>query len=414
MLLSAWAEHSAQPLLVIFDEVDSLVGDTLISFLRQIRSGYTQRPVYFPQSVILCGVRDIRDYRIHSSRYKEVITGGSAFNIKAESLRLGDFKKSEVEELINQHTQETGQMFAGEAKDCLWHLSQGQPWLVNAMAYETCFKMKPGRDRSKTIDKDMVDQAKENLIDRRETHLDQLADKLQEERVRRIIEPLLQGVDDPDRLPTDDIQYVEDLGLITTTKGQIALANPIYQEVVPRELTYGTQLSLSQEAAWYVTPTKNLDMDKLIAAFQEFFREHSESWLERFQYREAGPQLLMQAFLQRIINSGGRIEREYGKGRRRIDLLILWPLQESEPGHPSWSRWQGKVQKVVIELKILYKSLEATLAEGLEQTHRYMDLCGTREGHLVIFDRRENVPWEEKIFQRREDYQGTDIVVWGM
>jgi hypothetical protein len=69
--------------------------------------------------------------------------------------------------------------------NCIWHLSQGQPWLVNALAYETCFRMKEGRDRSLAVSKEMVDQAKENMIARRETHLDQLGDKLQEERVQQ-------------------------------------------------------------------------------------------------------------------------------------------------------------------------------------------------------------------------------------
>ncbi len=156
MLLSAWAEQSEKPLVIIFDEVDCLIGDSLISFLRQIRSGYTQRPSYFPQSIILCGIRDIRDYRIHGNRNKEIITGGSAFNIKAESLRLGDFVEQEVYALLDQHTSETGQKFTSRAKACIWHLTLGQPWLVNALAYETCFKIKEGRNRSMPIDKDMV------------------------------------------------------------------------------------------------------------------------------------------------------------------------------------------------------------------------------------------------------------------
>jgi len=414
MLLSAWAEQSEKPLVVIFDEIDTLIGDTLISFLRQIRSGYTQRPDHFPQSIILCGVRDVRDYRIHSSRHKEIITGGSAFNIKAESLRLGDFVQSEVNTLLEQHTRETGQEFTTEARGCIWHLSQGQPWLVNALAYETCFKMKEGRDRTTPIDKDMVEQAKENLITRRETHLDQLADKLQEERVRKVVEGILTGGEHvAGDLPEDDIQYVTDLGLIRR-KPQVDIANPIYREIVPRMLTSTTQDTLNQETSWYVKSDNSLDMEKLLAAFQEFFQEHSEHWLERFQYKEAGPQLLMQAFLQRIINSGGRIEREYGRGRKRIDLLVLWPLTRAEPGKPSWTRWQGPVQKVVIELKILYKSLEKTMAEGLEQTWNYMDNCGTRQGHLIIFDRSPNVSWEEKIFQCMENYKEKKILIWGM
>ena len=91
--LTQWSEHLEKPLVLLIDEIDSLIGDTLISVLRQIRSGYDKRPDAFPQSIVLCGVRDIRDYRIHSSREKEIITGGSAFNIKARSLRLGDFSK---------------------------------------------------------------------------------------------------------------------------------------------------------------------------------------------------------------------------------------------------------------------------------------------------------------------------------
>ncbi|MFP4285093.1 MAG: AAA-like domain-containing protein [Desulfovermiculus sp.] len=411
--LSAWAETADKPLIILMDEIDSLIGDTLISVLRQLRAGYTRRPEYFPQSIILCGVRDVRDYRIHSSSSQEIITGGSAFNIKAESLRLGDFIRPEVESLLMQHTRETGQELTEEAKSCIWHLSQGQPWLVNALAYETCFKMKEGRDRSLPIVKEMVDQAKENLIARRETHLDQLGDKLQEKRVQRVVGPLLQGVQDPTSLPIDDLEYVRDLGLITT-KGQVDIANPIYKEIIPRELTYGTQLSLSHQTTWYVRADGALDMNALIAAFQTFFREHAEAWLERFVYKEAGPQLLMQAFLQRVVNSGGRVEREFGLGRMRTDLLVLWPLSDAKPGEPSWTRWQGPVQKAVIELKILHKGLERTIADGLAQTREYMDRCEAKEGHLIVFDRREEVSWEEKIFQRAEEYKGQLITVWGM
>ncbi len=115
----------------------------------------------------------------------------------------------------------------------------------------------------------------------------------------------------------------------------------------------------------------------------------------------------MQSFLQRIVNSGGRIDREYGLGRRRTDLLVQWPLDESQGFH-------GPVQRVVIELKILHKSLDATIAEGLSQTADYMDRVGTEEGHLVIFDRTPAVPWEEKVLVRQEQYKKHRIGVWGM
>ena len=403
-VLSRWAEADVKPLVVMIDEIDVLVGDTLLSVLRQLRAGYAERPRRFPQSVILCGVRDVRDYRIRSSAENAIIAGGSAFNVKAESVRLGDFSQTEVASLLMQHTEETGQEFEEEARRGIWQLTEGQPWLVNALAYEACFKNKAGRDRSRPINADAIQDAREQMILRRETHLDQLTDKLQEERVRRVIEPLLSGAGAAESILADDIQYVRDLGLVASDR-PLRIANPIYREVIPRDLTYTTQeMSIHQDSAWYVGDDGTLRVGDLLAAFQEFFREHSEHWVERFQYKEAGPQLLLQAFLQRVVNSGGRIEREYGLGRMRTDLLIVWPICGGE----------GKTQRSVIECKVLHRSLSQTLVEGLRQTRACMDRCTASEGNLVIFDRREGTPWEEKLYRRDEVAGGAPVTVWGM
>jgi hypothetical protein len=399
-MLSEWCQSNPLPLVLMLDEVDALIGDTLISLLRQLRAGYPQRPANFPQSVILCGVRDVRDYRIHSSKTKEIITGGSAFNIKAESLRLGNFSPEEIVRLYRHHTTETGQVFEDAVFPLVWELTAGQPWLVNALAYQACFAMKEMRDRTKPVTVEVINQAREELILRRDTHLDQLTDKLREDRVRRVIEPLLAGAGDLKSLPPDDISYARDLGLITAN-GQIQIANRIYQEVIPRELTWSAQVTIAHQPSWYIAPDGRLDMTKLLAAFQQFFRENSEHWVERFDYKEAGPQLLLQAFLQRIINGGGRIEREYGLGRKRTDLLVLW-------------NYPAGVQRVVLELKVGSGSSDALIKEGLEQTVSYMDLCGAEEGHLVIFDRNANKTWEEKIFHRTETCDGRAIQIWGM
>ena len=400
--LALWSRGEPKPIVLMIDEIDALIGDTLLAVLRQLRAGYANRPGNFPQSVILCGVRDVRDYRIHSSSEEAIVLGGSAFNISAKSLRLGDFSEQDVESLLSQHTEATGQTFTTAARREIWTLSQGQPWLVNALAYEACFEDASGQDRSSPISGDAIQEAREQLILRRVTHLDQLTDKLREERVRRVIEPLLAGVDIGDSIAEDDIGYVRDLGLVTA-HGPIAIANPIYREVIPRDLTYATQeMNIHQEAAWYLNAQGELVMDKLLEAFQAFFREHSEHWVERFQYKEAGPQLLLQAFLQRIVNGGGRIEREYGLGRRRTDLLIIWPVADGDA-----------TQRAVIECKILHHSMERTEREGLEQTRAYMDRCAAAEGHLVIFDRSPDKSWAEKVFCRRDADGGQPVTVWG-
>ena len=402
-VLVRWAEADPTPLVLLIDEIDTLVGDTLIAVLRQLRAGYDERPGGFPQSVILCGVRDVRDYRIHSSAEKTVITGGSAFNVKAASLRIGDFSEAEVRTLLVQHTAETGQRFAKVALQAVWELTAGQPWLVNALAQEACFADPAGRDRSRAITAEAIHAARERIILRRETHLDQLTDKLQEERVRRVIGPLLSGGEASAEMLPDDLQYVRDLGLVARDD-PIRIANPVYREVIPRDLTWTTQASFTHDPAWYLDSDGSLNLTKLLSAFQGYFREHSEHWVERFQYREAGPQLLLQAFLQRIVNSGGRVEREYGLGRMRTDLLIVWPA-DAPP---------DRTRSMVIECKLLHGSLERTIREGLEQTRAYMDRCGAVEGHLVIFDRTPGIAWQEKLFRREETGDGIPITVWGM
>ncbi len=392
-VLRRWSESDPRPLVLMIDEVDALVGDTLISVLRQLRSGYTQRPEHFPQCVILCGIRDVRDYRIHSGRDKSIITGGSAFNIKAVSLRMGDFGEAEVRALLLQHTGETGQSWSEEALEEVWNSTSGQPWLVNALAAEA---LKKAEDLGSTIGREDVIDAREELILRRDTHLDQLADKLREDRVKRVVEPIVSG-GQPGAYQADDVQYCVDLGLIRAVP-EIAVANAIYREVIPRELINFSDRALSHQTAWYVEDGR-LMMGRLMEAFQGFFREHSEHWVGRFDYQEAGAQLLLQAFLQRVVNSGGRIEREYGLGRGRTDLMI---------------EWGPRRQREAVECKLRRKSLERTIAEGLEQLGAYMQRCGTASGHLVVFDRSEKRSWDEKVFRREESADGRKVTVWGM
>jgi hypothetical protein len=403
-LLSFWSRNSQKPCVLFIDEVDALVGDTLVSLLRQIRAGFAMRPAAFPQSIVLCGVRDVRDYRIHSAG--EIITGGSAFNIKSESLRMGNFSETDVKALYLKHTQATGQHFDDDIFATLWQDTQGQPWLVNALAYQVCWKAKENRDRSKTITLEDYQSAREQLIYARTTHLDQLSDKLKEPRVHSVIAPMLATDYIPGHTTAslDDLQYVEDLGLIQL-KPQLRISNRIYQEIIPRELSYPLSVVISHEQAWYLTDDNHLNMVKLLSAFQQFFRENIEAWCESFDYKEAGPQLIMQAFLQRIVNGGGRISREYALGRKRTDLLIEWPTTDKG--------FLGEVQRIVIELKILYGSLETDINKGLEQTANYADSVGATESHLVIFNRDDKISWEDKIWQRQEQHQTSQISVWG-
>lgn len=395
-----------KPLILFIDEIDSLVGDSLVSVLRQLRSGYPNRPARFPQSIVLCGVRDVRDYRIVLGN-QDVVTGGSAFNVKAESLRLGNFTMDEIRNLYAQHTAATGQPFDEACFPMVWDASEGQPWIVNALGYEVMYKIPECRDRNVTITPEMLERAKEQIIYKRLTHIDQLIDKLKEDRVRRIIQPMLacDSAFDENIVPVDDLQYCVDLGLITEDRPR-RVANAIYREVIPRELTWTTQSAMAEHPSWFAREDGGVDVVKLLTSFQQFFRENSDSWIGAFDYAEAGPQLLLQAYLQRVVNGGGYIDREYGLGRGRTDLLIRKPLT---------SQLMGPYQRVVLELKIRRAHTEKVIENGLEQTYAYMDRCGNvDEGHLIIFDRRAGLTWQERIWHEVREYRSRLIHVWGM
>jgi len=387
--LSTWSAKNPKPIVLLIDEIDSLAEDLLISVLRQLRGGYTSRSHSpFIHSLALVGLRDIRDHRVKIRKDKETLGTASPFNVKTDSLTLHNFTREEVAELYLKHTEETGQVFEPNAMARAYYWTQGQPWLVNALARQITEHDVP--DRAQPITVAHVNAAKETLIQRRDTHLDSLANKLHEPRVKRVIEPILAGATMGMDAMNDDLMYCRDLGLIAPNP-PVRIANPIYQEVIPRTLTFVMQYNISDEGDWYTLEDGSLDMMALLRAFQRFFRRHADAWLERYHYKEAGPQLILMAFLQRIVNGGGDIEREFAVGSGRADLVVRWGAHSH-----------------AIELKLW--DGPHVIEEGLEQLGRYLDRLGESEGYLVVFDRREGRTWEEKLFEKTLEGPGGQVI----
>jgi hypothetical protein len=390
--LAAWARACPRPVVLFFDEIDALQGQSLLSVLSQLREGFNERPAGFPASVILCGLRDVRDYKAASGGDPSRLGTSSPFNIKVASLRLGDFTPAEVAELYGQHTAETGQEFTEPALARAVELTAGQPWLVNALAAEAVYEL--GVPAGQPITVDHVEQAKERLILARATHLDSLAAKLNETRVRRVVEPVLAGATvrlDP---YDDDLRYATDLGLVAMRP--LRIANPIYHEVIVRVLGTEAEVNVVADPRSFVLPDGRLDFPMLLREFAEFWREHGDILAQGGVYHEVAPQLVMMGYLQRIVNGGGYITREYGIGRGRIDLLVRWPYQTAD-GKRAWLRQ-------ALELKLWRGGEPDPLAKGLAQLDGYLDRLGLDEGVLVIFDRR---PVAAPIDQRTRFEQAT-------
>lgn len=370
--LTAWAQAAPRPLVLFLDEIDALQEEALISALRQLRAGYPARPQGFPWSLALIGLRDVRDYKVASGGSDRLHTA-SPFNIKVESLTLVNFTAEEVAVLYRQHTTETGQVFTPDALAHAYELTQGQPWLVNALARQAVEVVAP--DPSTPITVEMIERAKEILIERQDTHLDSLAERLREPRVRQIIEPMMAG-QTLDDVPHDDIRFVADLGLVRSDpQGGLVMANPIYREVMPRVLAASPAASLPRIAASWLRSDGRLDADKLLDAFLAFWRQHGEPLLKSAPYHEIAPHLVLMAFLHRVVNGGGSLERDYAIGSGRMDLCLRY----------------GDVL-LGIELKVWRDGRKDPLVEGLMQLDQYLNGLRQPSGWLIIFDRRSGLP----------------------
>ena len=387
---------SGKSVVVFFHETDCLVGDALISFLRQLRDGYVNRKeIPFPKSVALVGMLDVRDYKAQIRSDGESLGQISPFNIIAEDMLIPNFVESDIRTLYAQHTAETGQAFADGVVEDVWRLTRGQPWLVNAIAHECVAKIHAFRYAEPITVAD-VEAAKEEIIRRRDTHVDSLMERMREPRVRRIVEPLISGQGLVVSRNSEDFRYVIDLGLLREDEiKRVVPANPMYSEIIGRYLTRDEQddmLSSIPETPW--VKDDGLDMAGLMAAFQRFWRENSGADRDIMGYREAVPHLVLMAFLQRVTNGGGHINREMALGQGRLDLCV-----------------EFRGARYAIEVKT---SANFTGEKSYEQCAKYLDDLGLTEGWMPIFDKSKTKTWDEKIYTRDETFNGKTIHVVGL
>ncbi|WP_433517304.1 ATP-binding protein [Nonomuraea sp. CA-143628] len=383
--LSEWCRRCPRPVVLLLDEIDALQGNSMVSTLCQLRDGHNARHKGrpFPASVVLCGLRDVRDYKFASGG--DPGPWNPASHIIADSLRLGDFTADQVAELYDQHTQAIGQEFTKDAMDRVFELTQGQPWLVNALANEIILRMKV----SGAITTAQVDEAQERLIQARATHLDSLMARLHEPRVERVLEPVVAGTF-PKIGPTfsDDLSYVYDLGLVKQ-KPPLKVANPIYREVILRVLGARTERFVMADPHSFVLPDGRFDLPRLLEEFVVFWREHGEVLIQQEGYHEAACQIILMAFLHRLVNGGGQLDREYAAGTKRLDVLVRWSYTSPDG--------ERLTQREAMELKVWRVGENDPKPDGLAQLDRYLDRLTLTTGVLVIFDRRpEAPPWKER------------------
>jgi len=257
-------------------------------------------------------------------------------------------------------------------------------------------------DRAEAVTSAHIDAARERLIRARTTHLHSLAERLREPRVARIVEPVLLG-DTPFDIPYshDDFDYVVDMGLIRRGPDGAEPSNPLYREVMARQLTYDIQAAVKRLWWRWQTADGRLDFPALVEAFLEWWRENADAIMARGirQYPEALPHLTFMAFLQRVVNGGGAVMREYAAGRGALDLVVTYGPD-----------------RFVVELKRVHsggKGLDRVKQQGVAQLAGYLDTLSDTEGWLIIFDQRASTSWEEHLWQEALTVDGKRLHLRG-
>lgn len=397
--LTLFCVSADKPLVLLFDDVDRLSDDTFMAFLRQLRDGYNSRLIVsFVHSVALVGTRNVRDFKSRIRPYRETSGAASPFNVIARTFTVRNFSVEEISDLFRPYTAETGRRFERSAVERIHELTLGHPWAVNALAREVAERADDGGGR-RPVTVESVDDALQSLVTRRDANLVALLEPLKEERVRKIVEPMIAGGTVATGGLADDYRYAVDSGLIRRDAGKTVPSNPVCGELIVRALSAGYRdeivATLGECRLSRYLRDGRLDVDSMMRDFQRFRRETVSARRDRLRYRDVALHLSLVAFLQSVADDGGRIRVETSSDTDRMDLCIVC---------------EGRKYPVAITVR----NGSATVAEGTERMAKHLASLGCDEGWLAVFDRRPKVKWDDKLFVEKVAVDGKTVTVVGL
>jgi GTPase SAR1 family protein len=386
--LTQWSKHSDKPIVLLVDEIDTLQDKVLTSILSQIRAGYDKRPAFFPQSIIFCATHDVIDKQ---------------FNIKDATLRLSFLRREDLDAMFKAQTEKHGIDIDKETIDRIWRYSAGQPWIISTLAGELFHEIAPAKGLSR-ISAEQVDEAIDNIIIKKGNHLEYLISKLQDDRVKRCLIPILSSGTLTQNIAEQDFTFIQELGLIKIERN-VEIANDLYKEIIPRALIGPVSYMINLDGEEFLQNDGRIDTLKLLRSFQSFFRNHSDRLINLIDYGVAGYVLIFQALLQRLVDANNMVSREYGIGQGRIVLR----LKRSYP----------VVQHTTFILNPIrvwsYEKFKPMIAELVEEAAAYVaaspEACG--EVHVVAININPEFAWEGKMPYQKNGVADKVTHFWG-
>jgi len=355
---------------LFLDGLDALSREVRASLIRQIRAGKPRRPRAFPWSIGIASLRDPRDSESQGPSSQSAPS--SSTGVEGEVLSLPPFTRAQIATLLASLKERTGDDILPGALDRIFELTQGNPYLVNGLALRLLDAFDCRNEPITAVD---VERARDLLLERRGGLLDEVAERMRDQRLRTLVEQIAIGTARDRDLGPDELRLAIELGVVKrNADGRPVLANPIWLGLVGRLMPNSVRSIFPTGQPTWLSEGGQLDADRLLDAFLDFWRKHGDALFSSAPYGELSP-LVLTTFLNRVIKHGGLIEREYALGRGRMDVCI---------------RQGGAALALVV--KVRRDREPDPIPEGLAQLDDALTKLNLEKGWLVVFDRRKGLP----------------------
>jgi len=368
-------------LVLVIDEFEGIPNSVLDELMHTFRRIYHERENHALHSLILVGVSTIAEL---------IVSSASPFNI-VDELKIPYFSFEEVQELIGQYTEGTGQKFDEEVIKAIYENSAGQPGLVCALSEHLVENIATDSARPVTMN-DFYKTLQSFLKERFDKNIVNIVQKAREKQ-DFMLSLLFSGQPIPFTIHHPDIGYLYAHGVVENVDGMADIDVPLYKKV----LLNAFRPAINGEAGYYVSAKDNfsaylqnddLNIKAILQQYAAYVTRRGFRAFDTEQLKEGAWHYSLDGFINFFMESlGGQTFVEVPSGRGRADILILF---------------RGK--KYIIETKIF--SHLSYFEKGKRQLAEYVNSEGLAEGYYVVFSSKHG---KDDVLEQDEIIDGKRI-----
>jgi AAA+ ATPase superfamily predicted ATPase len=367
-LLGTLHEQIPYRLCLFIDEFEDIPQEVLDDFLRTLRGIYLRKQRNEKYNILhsmgVIGVRSISQMTFART--------SSPFNIH-ESIEIANFTPAQVNALLMQYTEETGELFSQEVVQFIADKTGGQPYLVNLVAKLLTTEIKPYTDPRPITLADAEAAYMKMLTMRGNTNLDSIRKRIREEKNRKRLMAIMTRGDVRYNINDETLEELITYGILKEEGGYCVISNPAYAYTVIYSYmpwNNGTTEEFFPEGYQPVVDTDGfIKPHPVIENFQHFLPKVDP----RFYFPKGTPleivphYFLLGQFDVLAYHVGGHARAEVHQGHKRMDIVVF----------------EKEGRKTIIECKVWRGA--AYREEGRGQLVDYLRGEGVSHGYLVFF-----------------------------